>query len=153
MSIYRVQALRHTHPRLGHEGLAGGINWLISDTAIVEVEQPDSHREYLSLQLRRDEHLQAVNEISEAVQRLGYTLLNIEISELVGQTVEATVFSAAGTGGVVHAKTDNPLLTLLAAIVGGFVANRVAAQLRRYEVVYRFAPSPSGWVLRPTAPA
>jgi hypothetical protein len=149
MSIYRVHVRRHTYPRLGNEGLSTGINWPIPDAVIIASEQPDSLHEHLSLQLARDDYLQAANEIGEAVQRLGYTLLNIEIRELVDKTVEATILGAAGPGGVIHLKMKNPLLTAIVMLVGGYIANRVATQLKRYEVVYRFSLSPSGWTLNP----
>jgi hypothetical protein len=149
MSIYRIHARRHTHPRLGNEGLPGGINYLIADAVIVGNERLDSFRESLSLQLERDDYLQAVNEIGGAVQQLGYSLLEIEISELIDQTVQATILGALGLGGATHSKARSPLLTAIATLAGGYAANRVAAQLRRYEVVYSFSPSPSGWALMP----
>lgn len=149
MSIYRVSVRRHTYPRLEDGGLAGGINWLIPDAVITASERPDSLREHLSLGLQRDNYVQAVNEIGEAVQRLGYDLLEAEISELVDQEVRAMIFGAATLGGAAHSKARIPWLTALAALAGGYLGNRAAAQLRRFEVVYRFSPSPSGWTLAP----
>jgi|GEM_PF-6451999 len=149
MSIYRLSARRHTYPRLEDGGLAASINWLIPDAAVTTNERQDSLRENLSLQLERDDYLQAANEITEAVQRLGYDLLGIEISELVNQEVRAMIFGAATLSGAAHSKVRNPWLTAFAALAGGYLGNRAAAQLRRYEVLYRFSPSPSGWTLAP----
>lgn len=149
MSIYQVRVRRFTYPRLGGDELTGGINWLIPDATVVASERLDSLHEHLSLQLQRDDYLQAVNEIGEAVQRLGYNLLEIEISELVDQTVGATILGASGLGGVVQLKAKNPILTAFAALAGGYLGNLAAKQVSRYEVVYRFSPSPSGWTLAP----
>src|SRR5262249_54995978 len=113
MSVYRIgiQVHRHTHPRLDNEGLRRGINWLISDAAIIDFEQLDSLHERLSLQVEREDYREAQNEVIEAVQRLGYTLLEIEISELVDQAVKATILGAVSVGGAAHAKARNPWLT------------------------------------------
>ena len=153
MSIYRVHVRRHTYPRLEDEGIASGINWLISDASVTASERPDSLREHLSIQLNRDDYLQAVNEIAEVVQRLGYDLLEIEISELVDRAVGAMVFSAAGLGATAHSKARNLWLTALVAVVGGYLGHWAATQMRPHEVVYRFSPSPSGWTLAPAEPA
>jgi hypothetical protein len=153
MSIYRVHVRRHTYPRLEDGGLAGGINWLIPDAVITASERPDSLREHLSLRLQRDDYLQAVNEIAEAVQRLGYNLLEIEISELVDQEVKAMIFGTVALGGAAHSKAKNPWLTAFAALAGGYLGHWAAAQMKRYEVAYRFSPSPSGWTLAPVETA
>jgi len=153
MSIYRVHVRRHSYPRLEDGGIAGSINWLIPDASITTSERPDSLREHLSLQLRRDNHLQAVNEISEAVQRLGYTVLEIEVSELVSQEAGALIIGAATLGGAAHSKVRSAWLTTFAAVVGGCLGSWAATQMARHKVVYRFSPSPTGWTLAPVEAA
>lgn len=150
MRIYRIYARRHTHPRLGGEDLSEeAIRWLIPDAVLLERSRPDSLNVILELELKRDDHLKAINEIIVMMQRLGYSVVDATISADVEQTVAAMVTGGLGSGVGAHATVKNPVVTIIAAIIGAFVGHRVGSELKRGQVVCRLAPSPSGWVLRP----
>jgi hypothetical protein len=154
MTLYRVRARRHTHPRLGSEGISrAAIEWLISDALLARVEEIDSLHVDVALHLDREDHLEAANEVIEALQRLGYSVVNLEVDELVSHTAETAFLSALGIGGTAHAKTKNPLLALIAAIGAACVGHWVASQMEHFETTYRFTRSMSGWQLVPVGPA
>src|ERR1700749_3638436 len=99
MSLYRIKARRHTHPRLGEEGLSAAvINWLIPDARIIELSESSASELRLALELERDDYQSAISEISVALQQAGYSLFNAEVSELVERTVGAIVTGAVTVG-------------------------------------------------------
>lgn len=150
MRIYRIYARRHTHTRLGGEDLTQeAIRWLIPDAVLLERSRPDSLNVILELELKRDDHLKAINEIVVMMQRLGYSVVDATISADVEQTAATMVTWGLGGGAGAHATAKNPVVTIIAAILGAFAGHKVGTELKRRQIVYRLVPSPGGWVLTP----
>lgn len=148
MTPYRVRARtrRHTHPRLGNGGISqAGIEWLIPNAVLAGRQEIDSLHVDVALSLDCENHLEAANDVIVALQRLGYSVVNLEVDELVDRATETMILSALGIGGTTQAKTKSPLIALLAALGGGYVGRLVGSQIKRFEPIYRFVPSASGW--------
>ena len=128
MTMYRVRARRLTYPRLGGEGISQiAIEWLISDAVLVNHEEIDSLHVDIALHLDREDPLEATNDVIGALQRLGYSVINLDVDELVGRIAETTLLSALGAGGTAHATTKNPLIALIAALGGAYVGRWAAS--------------------------
>lgn len=142
MSVYQVQARRHTFPRLGNEHLSQEtVNWLLPDATVLNID--DDRRQLMSIKLKLDrgDYQTAVVEIAEALQKAGYSLLNAEVSEWVDKSVDAMLLSALTIGGTAGAASKKPLVAGAAALIAALVAREVESRIRRLEVVYRFVPS------------
>jgi 5-carboxymethyl-2-hydroxymuconate isomerase len=142
MSVYEIRARRHTHPRLGSEVLSQqAVNWLLPDAIVMDIV--DDGRRFVSirLELDRGEYQAAIAEIAEALQRVGYSLLNAEVSEWVDRSVRAMLLSALAIGGGTAAASKKPLAAGVAALIAALIAREVESRMRRLEVVYRFMPS------------
>lgn len=161
MSIYRIRARSHTHPRLGNAGLSvEEICWALPKATVVELSNSEPPFVTLELHLEPEAglpelnaHLATVNEIIGALQRLGYSTLNATVGELVDRSVEAAVGGALTTTAGTRVVTKNPLALILAALAGAIAATWVESQLRRFEVTYQLVPARSGWVLTPISAA
>lgn len=150
MSNYRVRARRHTHPRLGDERLSPQVvEWLIPDAQVFEVDDDPQQLLSFTVVMRRKRHQAAIEEIAVALQQAGYSLLDAEVDELVDRSVDAMVASALAIGGGTGVVTKNPIASAVAAIIAAVLAREVESRIRRFEVVYRFVPSPRGWVAEP----
>ncbi len=103
--------------------------------------------------LDREDHEAALNDLFVLAQRFGYTLLNGEISKLVGSEVEGAVLTGLG-GGALGATSNNGLVALIAAAGGALAGWIVGSLLKRVEVVYEVRPNPVGhWVFSPQVQA
>jgi len=149
----RVRTRRHTHPRLGNEGISqAGIEWLIPDAVLVGRQEIDSLHVDVALCFDHEDHLEAANEVIVALQRLGYSVINLEVDELIDRATETMILSALGVGGTAQVKAKNPLIALIAALGGGFVGRLVGSQMKQFETIYRLVPSASGWRSVPVEP-
>jgi hypothetical protein len=152
MSNYRIRARRHTHPRLGGTGISdAAIGWLIPDAVLVE-SATEAATAVVEVQLERETHLEALNEIFGALQRLGYSVIESTVSEWVDRAVETAIVAALGVGSGAHAVAKNAKATVAAGIFAAIIGHWAGKRLGRLEVVYELAPTPSGgWSLEAVA--
>lgn len=152
MSIYNVRARRHTHPRLAEEPpLAAVLEWRLPEARLAEsVSSAEGFLDF-SVELESEDHLEAINQLIEASERIGYSVIDANVEEWIGREVEGVAVSALGAGGAVQAKIGNPVLSLAVALAAGYIGHQVGAQLGRFEVVYHLVPASSGWVLEPAS--
>jgi hypothetical protein len=103
----------------------------------------------IDLQLARDTHDQALNEIFVAVQLLGFEVVNAWVTEWADRTIEGALLGLAG-GGTAGSASGNADLAGLIALAASVLGGLVGSQLKRVEKVYELTPTfPSGWVLTP----
>src|ERR1700727_1131823 len=153
MNTYRLRVRRI--PRLAR------FSWCVSalsaehlttqlpDASVREVSGDDSYYGVVELQLSRDTHEEALNEILLAIQLLGFEAVNASVTEWADRAVEGALlgFAGGGTAGAASGDADvAAVIALAASIVGGLVGS----QLKRVEKIYELTPAfPTGWVLTP----
>ena len=105
----------------------------------------------LGVTLARQDHEAALNDLFALAQQLGYSLLNGEISKLVGSEIETAILGGLGSGAL-GTTSNNGWVALLAAAVGAVGGWIVGSSLKRVEVVYEVRPNAfGGWTLSPRA--
>lgn len=146
MSTYRA-TLRFTPSYLRFRGVApldsetllgtlpGVIAHEISSTQWGEVA--------LDVTLKRPSPEVALNDLFGLAQRVGYTLVNGEISKVVSAAVEGAVLTAAG-GGALGTTSENGWITAIAACGGSLIGALVGSQMKRVEVGYQVRPNFNG---------
>lgn len=150
MSNYRIRARRHTHPRLGGQGLSPqDFAWLLPDAEVASLVEEGSFA-IIELRLRRESHLEALNEILGALQRLGYSVLESTVSEWVDASVQTALTVAIAGAGSAGATTRNPKIAIAAAAAGAIAGYLAGSQIGRMKVVYTLVPTPGGWAAAPT---
>jgi len=118
-------------------------------TSVRELSSDDSYHWLVDLELTRDTHEQALNEIIIAVQRLGFDVVNAWVTEWADRAVEGALIGLAG-GGTAGSASGNAELAAIIALAGNIIGGWAGSQLKRVEKVYELTPSyPSGWVLTP----
>lgn len=99
----------------------------------------------LDVTLDRRDHEAALNDIFALAQQFGYTLLNGEISKLVGSEVEGALLSALG-GGALGVTSNNGWVAAFTAAAGAVVGWLVGSTMQRVEVLYQVHPNfRGGW--------
>lgn len=79
--------------------------------------------------------------------QLGYSLLNGEISKLVGSEVETAILGGLGSGAL-GSTSNNDWVALVAAAAGALGGWMVGSSLKRVEIVYDVRSNPfGGWCL------
>lgn len=151
MSNYRIRARRHTHPRLGGEGISdAAIGWLIPDAVLVELAT-EAAEAVVEVQLERETHLEALNEIFAALQRLGYSVIESTVSDWVDRSIETAILAALGVGSGAHTVAKNAKITVAVGLLAAIVGHWAGKHLGRLEVVYELVLTPSGWSLEAAA--
>jgi NAD(P)-dependent dehydrogenase (short-subunit alcohol dehydrogenase family) len=126
---------------------------LAGDAVVQRFAAHPSGAHVVSVGLRRDResHKEALNELLLAVQELGYTFVEAEITRIADRAIEMAV--GLGVGGLgAGSATDNAELALLGAGVGWVVGLLVGANMEKVEVLYRVQWTSAGWHLTPTSP-
>jgi hypothetical protein len=153
MNTYRLRV--RPIPRLAHAGWyasALSSERLMAELAGASVRGlsgDDSYHWLVDLQLGRETHEEALNEIFIALQRLGFEVVNAWVTEWADRAVQGALLGFAG-GGTAGSASRNADLTAIIALAAGVIGGLVGSQLKRVEKVYELTPSfPDGWVLTP----
>jgi hypothetical protein len=148
MARYRMQLLPNAHTliafgdRLTPETLSG----VVEGVVVNSIEHHAlGYPASIDVELARPTQAEALDDLFEATQRLGYTMIDGEISEVVDATVQSVGFGAV-TGLGLGAAVKSPVLALVLGVVGGLAGDLVSSELMNHELVYSFrGVYPSGW--------
>jgi hypothetical protein len=109
----------------------------------------------VEVQLERSTHHDAMHDIRVALENLGFSVLQAEITVWLTSTAEFAVVGGTG-GGAIGAATKDPVLFVLFALIGAG-AGAVAAQFTKKvkerfdaQLVHRYGAA--GWSITPQAP-
>lgn len=100
----------------------------------------------VGLQKDHDSHEDALNELLWAVQELGYSFAEAEITKIADRAIEMAVgggLSGLGAGST----TKNGEIAAFAGVVGWFAGLLIGAQMEKVEVIYRAQRTGTGWHL------
>jgi hypothetical protein len=150
MSTYE---LRITPPQLPRTLRGRGASPITRDVlteqltdAVISEHVENGYRDYrLRLELARESHVDALNEVLTVVQRLGYAEINGTISEWTSRTVETAVAGAFGGGGTAALTSRDVWISTIFGFAGMVLGAIVGSELRRVEKVYRVQLTASGW--------
>lgn len=152
MNHYSVKV--HVRPELRYGSLLGGTSLpqalarAIEDVTISQCQSAPTGGEHLWLELSRPSRGELLAEIETAAVQVGHALVEAEIEEFVDNAVRGAVIGFCGGGGATGATTRNPLLTLIAAAIGGYVGERVGASVRTLVSTHRYQLHSSGrWIV------
>jgi hypothetical protein len=132
------------------ESLAGR---LAEDAVIQEFAPHPSGSCIVNIELHRDRdsHGEALNELLFAVQELGYSFAEAEITKIADRAIEMAVGGCIGGLGL-GATTENDQIAVLSAAGGWLAGLFIGAKMEKVEVIYRAQRTPTGWHLIPAAP-
>jgi hypothetical protein len=109
----------------------------------------------VEIQLDRSTHHDAMHDIRVALENLGFTVLQAEITVWLTSTAELAVLGGTG-GGAIGAATKDPVLFVLFALIGagaGAVAAQVTKRVKeRFDAQLMHHYGPAGWSITPQAP-
>jgi hypothetical protein len=151
MNRYVVRA--GVHPHIYYAVLDAGrpvIADVVAETmeGIVTIESRPSPEggELLQVVLRRPTHREAFEEIVRAVTQAGYSVLELEVSEIVDEAATGAMLGLLG-GGAPGALADNPFVAFLGAAAGWWAGREVGASMRKVGAIHRYQFfSTGGWV-------
>ena|ERR1700675_790201 len=159
MTTYKFHAhpqLMYTYPGYAVRQLsANGIIQTLAGAAVHTFVGTPHNGYDVEVQLERSTHHDALHDIRVALEDLGFTVLQAEITVWLTSTAELAVLGGAG-GGAIGAATKDPLLFVLFAVIGAG-AGAIAAQFtkkvkERFDAQLMHAYGPSGWSIAPQAP-
>lgn len=107
---------------------------------------------FLNLQLQRQTHEQALNEILVALQQLGYSWLEASVTEYVDNALGGLLVGGGAMGTAGFSTGDSSfglMLTVLGALVGIVVGSLIESK----KVVYEVTWTGFGWQLVQVHPA
>ncbi len=105
----------------------------------------------VGLQKDRDSHEDALNELLFAVQQVGYSFAEAEITKIADRAIEMAVGGGVSGGLGTGSATRNGEAAAIGAFVGYVIGLLVGAQMEKVEVVYRAQRTGTGWHLVPVA--
>lgn len=121
----------------------------LADVAVGVARPAAQGGEHLDLLLRRPTHQQAVEEAIHALQQVGYSLLEAEVSQIVNRTVEGAVLGFLG-GGTLGLPSKNPYVELAAATLGALAGGKAGSMVESVVARYHYSWFPAaGWVVTP----
>jgi hypothetical protein len=150
MNYYSVKV--HLRPELRYGSLPGGqlsgaLADLLEDVIVAQWAHAPTGGVHLRLEFSRPSRGELMAEIHRAAEQVGYTLMEAEVEEFVDKAVSGTIIGFCGTGGAARLKTENPLLTLTAAVIGGYVGKRAGESMRTLVASHRYQLHRNGrWI-------
>jgi len=103
----------------------------------------------LDITFNRPDNVAALNDLLVVAQQFGYSLINGEISKLVGFEVESAILTGLGSGAL-GAMSNDTWVTSLAVLTGAVAGWIVGSKIKRVEVVYEVRPNLNGgWTFTP----
>ncbi|MGN6558112.1 MAG: hypothetical protein ACTHLH_08900 [Solirubrobacterales bacterium] len=152
MSHYSVRV--RVRPELRYGSLLGGASLPqalargIEDVVVSQWQSAPTGSEHLRLEFSRPADSELLTEIQAAAVQVSYRLVEAEVEEFVDKAVSGAIVGFCGGGGVTAATTRNPLLTLIAAAIGGYVGEWAGASVRTLVASHRYQLHRSGrWVV------
>ena len=120
----------------GQPGLTpDAIALLIPDATVHEITSDGpGYGATLDIELERQTREEEINEISAAAQRLGYSIVNGEVSAWVNAETQGIIAGAISGAGFGFA-LEKPEVALILAIAGGLAGSWVASRLAHYEPI------------------
>lgn len=111
---------------------------------------PDRQGYLIEVQLDRQSHEQALDEIEQAVARFGLQVIEAYVIEVATATAE-TALAGGASGGAIGATSKNPTAALAGALIGLAVGAAVGSQVERIVAAYAVRRPPPGqpWELVP----
>jgi|GEM_PF-2983215 len=109
----------------------------------------------VEVQLERPTHHDALHDIRVALENLGFSVLQAEVTVWLTSTAELAILGGTG-GGAIGAATKDPVLFFLGILIGAG-AGAIAAQFtkkvkERFDAHLRHTYGPAGWSITPQAP-
>lgn len=151
----RLEIKVHARPDLsylssleGAQSLAEAVAPRLNKIAVVGSEVAALEGgEHLGLETTRGDRGEILNEVAVALQQAGYTFVKAEITEIVNRAIQSGVIGLLGFGGGAHAKTKNPYITVVTALLGYWAGMEVGARMESIAArhLYRWIPG-RGWV-------
>ncbi len=147
-STYRVR-LSPAVLQLAGTGLSrDSLERSIAGVVVREVINERFGNHVLDLELTRNSHEEALNEILIAAQQLGYSIVEATVSEWADQLIEQAAAGALGAGTVTGLATKNPEAAVAVGLVGMIIGGIAGAHIEKIKAVYAARPTyPSGWQL------
>jgi hypothetical protein len=155
-STYRVRIepqryyglISHQVPELSVESLSRALAGVV----VREISSGDYADYFVDVQLQRESHEQALNEILVTVQNLGYSWLEGTVTEWADQTI-AGALAGGGVGGIAGGETAGPVGALVFGLLGALVCAAVGSFIESHKVIYTAHWTAHGWLLTPQTPS
>lgn len=155
MNHYSVKI--HVRPELRYSSLLGGTNLsealarTLGGVIVSQWQSAPTGGDHLRLEFSRPSRKELLAEVQTAAVQAGYALVEAEVEEFVDKAVTGAIVGFCGTGGAAGLTTRNPLLTLIAAAIGGYVGERAGASARTLIASHRYQLHQSGrWIAATT---
>jgi|SRR5215213_1041392 len=152
MNHYAVKV--HVRPELRYGSLLGGASLPqvlargIEDVAVSQWQSAPTGGEHLLLEFSRPADNELLADIQAAAGQVGYALVEAEVEEFVDKAVSGAIVGFCGSGGGMATATRDPLLSLIAAAIGGYVGAWAGASVRTLVASYRYQVHRSGrWIV------
>jgi hypothetical protein len=110
------------------------------------------HVANVELQRDRESHGEALNELLFAVEELGYTFAEAEITKVADRAIEMAVGGAVTGGYGAGSTTQNGETAVIGGFVGWVVGLLVGANMKKVEPLYRAQLTSQGWQFVPVKP-
>jgi hypothetical protein len=152
--MHHYSAKVHVRPELRYGSLLGGTNLSealvrgLEDVIVSQWQSAPTGGDHLRLEFSRPSDKELLAEIESAAVQVGYALVEAEVEEFVDSAVRGAVIGFCGCGGAAGVTSRNPLLTLIAAAIGGYVGERAGASVRTLVASRRYQLHRNGrWIV------
>jgi hypothetical protein len=146
----KLGPMLHYPAALTVQSLAGR---LAEDAVIQEFAPYPSGSCIVNVGLRRDRdsHEDALSELLWAVQEIGYTFAEAEITRIADRAIEMAVGGGSIGGLGTGSATKNGEAAAIGALAGYAIGLFIGATMEKVEVIYRAQRTGTGWHLIPVA--
>lgn len=153
MHTYRIVArpdIRYAHVRqIGLPLRAESLVGLLSGLVVNQAPSEDRLGRFIvDLSLDRQAPEEALGDIADAMKLLGFSVVEVTVSEWADEAAGQAVLYALSGGLVGGATTENPTVALVAAAVGAIVGHLAGSQVRKLTHQYEARPLRFGWHIR-----
>jgi hypothetical protein len=98
----------------------------------------------VGLQRDRDSHEEALNELLLAVEEVGYTFVEAEITKIADRALEMAFGGSVGGLGI-GSRTETAEGAVLGTMAGWCIGLLVGANVKKVEIMYRVQWTSAGW--------
>ncbi len=124
----------------------------IDGLRVRQITSFDNGDQAIDVELARDSHEQALNEILIAVEQLGYSWLKASVTEWADNALAGAIFGCAG-GGSVGASSGSGEAGLLGALLGLVVGAVIGSLIDHVKLIYELQWNGVAWTLVQVQPA
>jgi len=144
---HHYSLIAHQVPQLSADNLVRALSGVV----VREISSGDYGDYFVDVQLQRESHEQALNEILAAVQNFGYSWLEATATEWADQTLGGALAGGVG-GGIAGGESGGPVTALVLGLFGALIGAAVGSLIESHKVIYTVHWTAQGWVLAPQTP-